>query len=62
MTISTVLAWVGYFYLFFGVPAGVIRALVDKEQRAQGMRLAVRSLVAFVVLLVAAYIAALNGF
>ena len=31
MTIATVLAWIGYFYLFIGVPAGAIRALADRE-------------------------------
>ncbi len=61
MTISTVLAWIGYFFLFIGVPAGAIRALADREQRAQGKRLAVRSLLAFIALLVASFIAASQG-
>lgn len=62
MMISTILTWIGYFYLFIGVPAGAIRALADREQRARGQRLAVRSLLAFIVLLAASFVAASQGF
>lgn len=61
MMISTILTWIGYFFLFIGVPGGAIRALADREQRAQGLRLSARSLVAFVVCLAAAYLAAGQG-
>lgn len=61
MTISTVLAWIAYFYLFIGVPAGAIRALADREQRARGQRLAVRSVLAFAVLFAASLMLATQG-
>lgn len=61
MTISTVLAWIGYFFLFIGVPGGAIKALADPAQRARGQRLAARSLLAFIALLVASFIAASQG-
>lgn len=61
MQISTILSWVAIMYLAVGLSAGALKALAVQGDRQAAFKMMARSVVAFVVLFAASFIAASQG-